>query len=1598
MMNKICIRLASMIFGVAVLAIPSLAQQGGSGGGGATGIPGPTGVGQCFVSTSSGLGNWTWGSCSGSSNLAFNTVTTGTNTTATMTVGSGGTFNIASGAVIDFSALGTGTFKLPTAAGAASSATKNLIIDSTNKNLHLFLNAVDTIAGVVPVSTTVTNLDCVGWSNSSSIITLTDVKCPAGITNPGHNFLTTYTSTTGAFAQAQPTLADIAAGVAPAGTFDFSGVTILKARVGAGLTTSVNGDIGYDTTNKNWHVWKNAADEFMGVFASAPTTGDVVSVTVSSSVITLSDANYLATNVVRKDATNSGAAAMTLDMSASTTASSLKIPSQAGLVSNGTSSIAYNTTDTNLHVPAAGADAINLAIPSAPTTGHLFDSVVAGSNVLAHDSGLVTANVITNVAGLTTNGVAYGTASKTISTSAAGAADSIFMGNDAGVGSAPAFKAGPGSCSTASSVVQYNTGTHAWGCATISGSGTVNTGVGGNLAYYATSTNAVSGTLNANISSGTLTLGVANSVAGSLVLDGGTSGALSIVTQATAGTPTWTAGTASGTPAVTATSPLVITAATGNIACATCVTSAASLTTTALVTGAALQASQTPSATSTLDASGNLAVAAGGSLGSADTGTPKFTFATNKATFNQPLYLGTTSNQLVTGTTTNLTTLTFPLSTGAITLTFPLTSEYMVGANSDTTTTHVLHATAVAGVGSFSAIATGDLPTITIAGGGTNATTGAVGTIPNATVANTTAAWTATPTLGVAGTTAGTLTLTNSAAAEGSLIMTGHTSGTVTVKAQAAAGTPAILWPNTSGTVATTATAPVALSATTGAISITGADGQVLAGASPAFTATPTLGVSSSALGTLTFASNANTGTMTLSPASGAVAATLTLPDVTGTLLSTGTTVTVAQGGTGAGTFTVHGVLIGETTAAFNATAAGTTGIPLVGVTGADPAFGTATVPGGGTGAVTETAHGVLLGQGTSAFTATAAGTQYQFLQMGATDPGWSAYKLPATVGTSGLCVTSNGTDWVMAACSTGSVTISPSITSGQIVVATGAGTVASYSGGLEDSSGNATFASVTISNANPGIAYLGQGTTPWGTGTTAVGLTAPTSVTSYNLVVPSAASAGTDSTTGAFYLKFGSSQNQTGCTASPTELCGYLQSTIGLAAASGDVSGILPPANGGSGVASPTAHTVLLGEGSSAFGTVSVGATGTVLIGTTASDPSFSAVLSLGNATTTGSILINGKTSGVISVIAQDAAGTYNFNLPTTAGSNGQCLTSAGGGGSVMTWGACGGAVAWSGLTNPSGALALTMAVGDNTQFTYTGNTSTANLFSLIDATGNTGTGAILEVHSVGTSTALPIQFTAQGTTAGVKMDTAGLLQAIGAGGIKATTLIAGVTGTTIVLGTDNSVAGTVQLASTAGTAHTIFSSGATTTNTIQGFATVPTTGHLLDCTVTSTTCLLHDSGVVTANVVNASSPGIGIGHFAGSTQTITSSALLASELPATPLNATTCTSGAHHLMTAPREYFEGTTATDCYVDFPTPAAGYEFCVRMSNNVTGKIHLAALGATKYYELTTRQGYGTATTGTVDTATGTYLNQICIVGKDATHYDIMSFTGDFANN
>jgi len=124
-------------------------------------------------------------------------------------------------------------------------------------------------------------------------------------------------------------------------------------------------------------------------------------------------------------------------------------------------------------------------------------------------------------------------------------------------------------------------------------------------------------------------------------------------------------------------------------------------------------------------------------------------------------------------------------------------------------------------------------------------------------------------------------------------------------------------------------------------------------------------------------------------------------------------------------TITQYNIQTGGANNLLNNVAPGATGIPVIsqGVS-AQPIFGTAVVAGGGTGQVTLTNHGILIGQATSAISATAAGSAGQVLQSGgaSADPAYSTATYPATAGTTGSVLASNGTNFVG--------TLTPSVTS----------------------------------------------------------------------------------------------------------------------------------------------------------------------------------------------------------------------------------------------------------------------------------------------------------------------------------------------------------------------------------------------------------------------------------------------------------------------------------------------------------------------------------------------------------------------------------------
>jgi hypothetical protein len=175
-----------------------------------------------------------------------------------------------------------------------------------------------------------------------------------------------------------------------------------------------------------------------------------------------------------------------------------------------------------------------------------------------------------------------------------------------------------------------------------------------------------------------------------------------------------------------------------------------------------------------------------------------------------------------------------------------------------------------------------------------------------------------------------------------------------------------------------------------------------------------------------------------------------------------------------------------------------------------------------------------------------------------------------------------------------------------------------------------------------------------------------------------------------------------------------------------------------------------------------------------------------------------------------------------------------------------------------------------------------------------------------------------------------------------------------------------------------------------------IATTSPITGGTITST------GTIACASCVTSSSPGVGIAHFAGSTQAVTSSLVnltsatdVTGTLPQANLTPETLATGTSVSLSIPSEIYVCTGT--CTVTPPVPAAGYQFCVLNDDNVATVITLAALGSSARYENTGRTAYGTAGTGTF-VSNGAAGNFVCIVGRDSTHYLTTNFNGTWTAN
>lgn len=266
-----------------------------------------------------------------------------------------------------------------------------------------------------------------------------------------------------------------------------------------------------------------------------------------------------------------------------------------------------------------------------------------------------------------------------------------------------------------------------------------------------------------------------------------------------------------------------------------------------------------------------------------------------------------------------------------------------------------------------------------------------------------------------------------------------------------------------------------------------------------------------------------------------------------------GTDVAVADGGTGASTLTDHGVLIGNGVNAVTATAEGGTGVILTGVTGAVPAWTTATYP------ATIAKGEILHASAANVISALTAGTA----------------------------------DYVLTAHGNGNAVTWEAAAGGGI-------------GTLAGDSGTATGATVTIAGGTNLTTVAATATVTINldaaiSGTTSItganGCELRTNTTAADTLILAAYDVGTTSYTPFVTLAAHATDPTCDLAAGVTIGSAYIYRGSGT-----DVA----VADGGTGASTLTDHGVLIGNATSAVTATAEGATGEILIGTTANPPSW--------------------------------------------------------------------------------------------------------------------------------------------------------------------------------------------------------------------------------------------------------------------------------------------------------------------------------------------------------------------------------------------------------
>jgi hypothetical protein len=360
-----------------------------------------------------------------------------------------------------------------------------------------------------------------------------------------------------------------------------------------------------------------------------------------------------------------------------------------------------------------------------------------------------------------------------------------------------------------------------------------------------------------------------------------------------------------------------------------------------------------------------------------------------------------------------------------------------------------------------------------------------------------------------------------------------------------------------------------------------------------------------------------------------------------------------------------------------------------------------------------------------------------------ASSSGTYNFNLPTTAGSAGQVLTSQGGSSTAMTWTSASSFAITSLTGD--ITGTGPGATATTLATVNSNVG--TFASVTVNGkglVTAATALSGDATTSGSALTLAtvnsnVGTFASVTVNGKGLVTAAAALSG-DATTSGSALTLATVNSNVGSFGSSTSIPSFTVNGKGLiTAASGNA--VIAPAGtlsgttlnstvvsssltsvgtigtgvwngtsvgttwGGTGLSNPTAHNLLITEGSSNM-TLLAPVAGTVLAATSASaDPSFSATPTLGVAASLSGTLALASSSASTGLVTLANQGTtsgnaYTFSFPLTGGTNGYALTTNGSGATTWT----------SVVTNPMSTLGDTIYGGASGAPTrLAGNTTTA-------------------------------------------------------------------------------------------------------------------------------------------------------------------------------------------------------------------------------------------------------------------------------------------------